>query len=315
MNDSPFFASLLTDLAVIRATGEDAASFLHGQLTQDIVGLAPGQARLAAYCTPKGRVLASLIIWRDPSQPDDLVALVKADVAAALVKRLSMFVLRAKAKLEVSSDTVSGISLPATEPAAPVGGVVAPAAAAAWSVVQTDDGVWVCAPSASEVVRRWWLVAQNLVPENAGAQAAWQAADIAAGLPWVESATQDLFIPQTLNLDLIEGVNFTKGCYPGQEVVARSHYRGTVKRRMAYGVADSAVETDALAGSDIYDAERPESPSGRVVNAAAHNGRTHLLLEVHLADMGTAQYRLGSVEGVHIALHPLPYHIDHSDEK
>lgn len=316
MNDSPFFASLLTDLAVIRATGEDAAGFLHGQLTQDIVGLAPGQARLAAYCTPKGRVLASLVIWRDPSQPDDLVALVKADVAEALVKRLSMFVLRAKAKLEVSSSTVSGVCLPATQSHPSVGGLAAPDAAAEWSVVQTDQGAWVSAPSAGDDVQRWWLVAQNSIAEpDAEALGAWQAADIAAGLPWVESATQDLFIPQTLNLDLIDGVNFTKGCYPGQEVVARSHYRGTVKRRMAYGVADSAVETAALAGSDIYDAERPESPSGRVINAAAHNGRTHLLLEVHLADMGTAQYRLGSVEGAHIALHPLPYHIDTSNEK
>ena len=69
---------------------------------------------------------------------------------------------------------------------------------------------------------------------------AWRAADLAAGIPWIGAATQDLFIPQTVNLELIQGVSFTKGCYPGQEVVARSHYRGTVKRRMAYGASRRA---------------------------------------------------------------------------
>src|SRR5690606_13248969 len=101
-----------------------------------------------------------------------------------------------------------------------------------------------------------------------------------------------------------------KGCYPGQEVVARSHYRGTIKRRMAYGIARVDAAAGALAGSDIFDAARPESPSGRVVNAAVHQGETHLLIEVHLADLGTAEYRLGAVDGPPIGIQPLPYAID-----
>lgn len=313
MNNSLAFAVPLADLAVVRATGADAAEFLHGQLTQDIAGLPPGQARLAAYCTPKGRLLGTVVIWRDPAQAEDLLALVKADVAQALVKRLSMFVLRAKAKLDIVPATVLGVSLPAQPSGAPAGPLLPPGPAEPWSVLQTGQGTWISAPSANEDLQRWWLLAQNdslSQGDASGALSAWQAADVAAGLPWTESATQDLFIPQTLNLDLIGGVNFTKGCYPGQEIVARSHYRGTVKRRMAYGIADSADPAAAAAGSDIYDAARPESPSGRVINAAVHDGRTHLLLEVHLADMGTAEYRLGSVEGAPIALHPLPYHID-----
>lgn len=317
MINSSAFSARLTDLAVVRASGADAADFLHGQLTQDITGLPPGQAHLAAYCTAKGRLLATVVILRDPGQADELIFLVKADVAPALVKRLTMFVLRAKVKLEISSADVLGVSIQAGAEQAGVGSLTPPDPAAPWSVVQTDQGIWISAPSANEDTQRWWLVAQHGAPspnEATGSPAAWQAADIAAGLPWIEAATQDLFIPQTLNLDLIHGVNFTKGCYPGQEVVARSHYRGTVKRRMAYGVADSAAQASPLAGTDIYDAERPESPSGRVVNAATHDGRTHMLLEVHLADIGTAQYRLGSVDGAHIALHPLPYHIDNSDE-
>src|SRR3546814_3190939 len=100
-------------------------------------------------------------------------------------------------------------------------------------------------------MQRWWLITDESDPAPslpAGNTARWQADDIAAGLPWVQAATQDLFIPQTLNLDLIDGVSFTKGCYPGQEVVARSHYRGTVKRRTAYGVVQDGpdIDVDAL---------------------------------------------------------------------
>ena len=318
MNNSSAFSVRLTDLAVVRASGADAASFLHGQLTQDITGLPPGQASLAAYCTAKGRLLATLVILRDPAQVDELLFLVKADLAAALVKRLTMFVLRAKVKFEIEPVPMLGVSLPVQFSEAALNLLSPPESAAAWSVVQTDQGTWISAPGADEGTQRWWLVGHEDTPLSGDADnmlPAWNAADIAAGLPWIETATQDVFIPQTLNLDLINGVNFTKGCYPGQEVVARSHYRGTVKRRMAYGVADQPVDDAAtLAGSDIYDAERPESPSGRVVNAATHDGRTYMLLEVHLADIGTAQYRLGSIDGPHIALHPLPYHIDNGGD-
>src|SRR5690606_761075 len=119
-------------------------------------------------------------------------------------------------------------------------------------------------------------------------------------LPWVQAATQDLFIPQTLNLDLLGGVNFSKGCYPGQEVVARSHYRGTVKRRMAHAVSEaySGTEAAALAGVDTFDGKQPDAPCGRIVNAAMDtNGALHVLMEVQLADLETADFRLGSPTG------------------
>jgi len=313
MNNSPAFAISLDDLAVLRASGVDAADFLHGQLTQDITGLPPGSARLAAYCTPKGRVLATLIIMRDPDCTDDLLALVKADIAPSLVKRLSMFVLRAKAKLEVSSLRVVGVDSASGSTDNSVS-LTPPAGAAPWSVVKNDQGIWISAPAAEDSGHRWWLIAgsEASIPSPEHELSAWQAADIEAGLPWIETATQDVFIPQTLNLDLIDGVNFTKGCYPGQEVVARSHYRGTVKRRMAYGIA--LTNNTPAAGTDIYDAARPESPSGRIINAATREGRTHLLLEVHLSEMSTAQYRVGSADGTPIVLHPLPYSIEHKEE-
>src|SRR3546814_132447 len=87
----------LTHLCAVRITGADAADFLHGQLTQDITGLPPGEARLAGYCTPKGRLLGTLSIWCDPLQNDELVALLSAGIATTLVKPCSMFLLHAKA--------------------------------------------------------------------------------------------------------------------------------------------------------------------------------------------------------------------------
>lgn len=313
MNNSHSYTALLNDLTVIRATGDDAAGFLHGQLTQDITGLPPGQARLAGYCTPKGRLLATLLVWRDPQAPQDILALVKADIAPALVKRLSMFVLRAKAKLSIEPAVVAGVVASGQAAGQSVDAFQTPPDATPYQVQQTAQGSWIAAPSADADTLRWWLVLSEDAARPADTpelHAAWQAADIAAGLPWTQTDTQDLFIPQTLNLDLIDGVNFTKGCYPGQEIVARSHYRGTVKRRMAYGVIDSSVDVRGLAGADIFDASRPESPSGRVVNASTYDGRTHLLLEVHLSELGTAEYRLGAVEGPAIALHPLPYPLE-----
>lgn len=304
----------LNDLSVIEITGADAASFLHGQLTHDITGLKPESARLAGYCTAKGRLLGSLVVWRGVAA-DTLYALAKTDIAPALVKRLSMFVLRAKVKLSLTNMPVYGVALPQGHAAPGLDGLAPsdlPAAAPAYTTLHSSAAAWVAAPSADPQISRWWLVQTSESPQALPTKADgsfWQAADIAAGLPWVVAATQDTFIPQTLNLDLIDGVSFTKGCYPGQEVVARSHYRGTVKRRMAYGMAAAAEPAAQLAGVDIYDAAKPDSPCGRVVNAAAAGGSIHLLLEIQLSDLDSADFRLATADGARIAIQALPYAI------
>src|SRR5690606_17581546 len=156
------YALPLQDLSVLRATGAEAASFLHGQLTQDITGLQLGQARLAGYCTPKGRLLGTLVIWRDPANPEDLVALVKSDIAQTLAKRLSMFILRAKAKLAISTEQVLGIASPAGNAEAlqvSIDGAMQaleiPADAPPWSVLTNSQGIWVSAPRTRSEQQRW----------------------------------------------------------------------------------------------------------------------------------------------------------------
>ena len=323
MTDTPYTTALLPDLAVIEATGTDTAAFLHGQLSNDINGLSKDTACLAAYCTPKGRMLASLVVWKTHDDAEPVYrALVKRDIASAIVKRLSMFVLRAKVKLSLLPVAVYGVTagkgIDTQRPFGLLEGL--PASAQAWQVTTTAQGMFVAAPSATGAPARWWFVAQQ--PQNADelqgladdASRRWAADDIAAGLPWVELANQELFIPQTLNFDLIGGVSFTKGCYPGQEVVARSHYRGTVKRRMARGVADDHnLDATTLAGQDTFNANAPDGPVGRIVNAVSSGGTTHLLLEVQLADRGQADFRLGSPQGPVVTLAELPYPIDPHD--
>jgi len=306
----------LPDYAVVAASGADALTFLHGQLTQDVTGLPADGARLAGYCTAKGRLLATLVLWK-PAAPADsqadaaqVYALARRDLADALIKRLSMFVLRAKAKLAPAPLQVAGVwcepdVLPALQGAA--GGTLP---AVAWQRVDLDCGTWIAAPSAGTALRWWWIAsdaqlaqAGALAPHLAqGSADLWRGADLAAGLPWVGAATQDLFIPQTLNLDLLGGVSFTKGCYPGQEVVARSHYRGTVKRRAAYGRLDGKSEAPAP-GTDIYDATQPQEPCGRVIDAS----RDGVLFEIALAALASGELRVGAPDGPHIAVAPLPY--------
>jgi len=325
MTSSSPYPARLPDLAVIDIAGADAASFLHSQLTNDVAGLASGQARLAGYCTAKGRLLGTMVVWRDEaSDPATLRALVKADIAAPLIKRLSMFVLRAKASLKMADARVYGIMLPGGPDAGEAGPALQlhpPATPAqAWRMAHTEAGTWITAPSPRQDLRRWWLIApaesrlrldESEPPADTGAAALWRQKDIASGLPWVQAATQDLFIPQTMNLDLIDGVSFTKGCYPGQEVVARSHYRGTVKRRMAYGLVEEAgaLDAESLPAVDTFDARQPDNPCGRVMNAVRVGPAIHLLMEVQLGDLGGADFRLGRPDGPAISEQPLPYPI------
>ena len=348
MNDSITYIVPLNDLAIIEVAGDDALSFLHGQLTNDVASLEAAQAKVGGYCTPKGRLLATLVYWR-ASQGDTPVvyALVKADIAESLIKRLSMFVLRAKAKISLSQRHVLGLATQskATHAAAAdrpdenkaalsnIDMALLSEQCAAFTIVRNENITFIAAPCTSDAGARWWVIPDDPdtsfvesvptpklptlgAPEPVGSPeltdftALWHAGDIAAGLPWIQSATADMFIPQTVNLDLINGVNFTKGCYPGQEIVARSHYRGTIKRRMAYGVINETVDepADSLAGTDIFDAKDPGNPCGRVINAA-RAPQTHLLLEVQLGDLDAAEYRLGSANGPAITLRGLPYDI------
>ncbi len=327
----------LADLAVFEITGADAVSFLQGQITNDVAGAAPGIARLAGYCTPQGRLLATMVLSRTPSLEGEtpvLHGIIKRDILAPVLKRLSMFVMRAKAKLSETQRVVRGICLESGDIAEFEALIGCRLPATVWEKTDTAAGTWIAAPSNG--LPRWWLISdadQALAVEallahcSVGELQDWHALDIKEGLPWVEAATQDLFIPQTLNLDLIQGVSFTKGCYPGQEIVARSHYRGTLKRRMIAAIvvhpqdnstanSSSSSTFQALTpGADIYDGSLTDQVCGRIINVAMTSSHTHLLIESSFEAVDHARLRAISPDGPALTVQSMPYSVRTEPQK
>jgi folate-binding protein YgfZ len=189
----------------------------------------------------------------------------------------------------------------------------------AWQTIHAETGTWIAAPCPDASLRRWWWIAgaaQLAACEAVGAwwtqgsTAQWDSLDVQTGLPWIEASTQDLFIPQTLNLDLIGGVSFTKGCYPGQEIVARSHYRGTVKKRMGLGRLQSSTEAPLIPGADVFDGSHPEQPCGRLINVTPDGSDGAMfwaLFECSFDAYDRQKLKALSASGPDIHTEPLPY--------
>ncbi len=327
----------LTDFGVMRAQGEEAAKFLHSQLTQDLALQTLQQARLAGFCSAKGRLLATMLAVKPDSQ--SVLMALPADVLPATLKRLSMFVLRAKCKLsDASGDWAAwGLSGDAaaqwlgevmgSQPPAQtwqVGRFKAAAGRAQDAASPTQDAINTSQDAAATsqdapealVTRlpddgtgpRFLLLQRAAAPAPALPALAledWQGLDVRAGLAWVRGATVEQFVPQMVNLELIGGVNFQKGCYPGQEVVARSQYRGTIKRR----THPFALEGDTAPqlAQEIFHSDDPGQPAGLVAATGRSAGQPVLLAEVKLAALETGSLHLGSVDGPRLHLQPLPY--------
>ncbi|CAM2144985.1 tRNA-modifying protein YgfZ [Pararobbsia alpina] len=301
--------AVLNQFAVIDVAGADAASFLHAQLTNDVESLASGSARLAGYCTPKGRLLASMLVWRTG---ETIRMLASADLAAGVVKRLSMFVLRAKAKLaDVTATHVAvGIVGDAT---GPLSAIFPALPDTVHGVVSGEAGSLIRVPDAPEGRQRFlWVATREQFDANSGAltsalrqvpPAVWDWLDIHAGEPRITAATLEQFVPQMINFEVLGGVNFKKGCYPGQEIVARSQYRGTIKRR-----AMLAHVSAGQAGDEIFDSSEPDQPCGMVINAApARTGGVDCLIEIKLASIESPSVHVGSATGPALTFLPLPY--------
>lgn len=289
----------LTQLGVLRARGADAANFLHGQLTQDFALLGQHEARLAALCSPKGRMLASFIGFKRGS--DEVLLLCGRDLLAATLKRLSMFVLRAKCKLDDASAEFRLAGLAGSAPVA-----LGLASQPAWHRMDQGAATLIVLPPADGVPRVLW-VAPSGMPLPGGpamAEDVWEWGEVRSGVARVGSAITDALVPQMLNYESVGGVSFKKGCYPGQEVVARSQFRGTLKRRAFLAHADVAMS----AGQEVYQASDGEQPCGLVAQAArspAGGCDAVLSLQVSAAEAGAL--RLGAASGPPLTLGSLPY--------
>lgn len=258
-------STLLPFFSIIRVSGEDAASFLHNQLSNHIEGLAANEACYATYNTPKGRVSANMLVVRRDS---DFLLVTAADLAEALVKRLRMFVLRAKAVFEPLNDWGAAAQWPQNlAPKAPE------IPALSFPAPFSDGLIRICLPHGGTLL----IGGRSALPAyDAAAEAAWQAHEIRSGYPWIAAATADSSVAQMLNQHTIGGIHFKKGCYPGQEIIARAQYRGQVKRGLA------VIESDApLAPGSLVHAEGEEA--GLIINSAAENGRAVQLAVIKYA--------------------------------
>jgi folate-binding protein YgfZ len=239
------------------------------------------QARLAGWCSAKGRLLASLVVL---PHPDGFLLQLAADLAPAVAKRLSMFVLRSKVEIsDLGRDYAqlgvwgAGAVARLAELGLPLGEApLATAASGALTAVRMgQDRVLVVAPAAELERLESDLAAASAVEDE------WALLEIRAGRALIRQATQDLFVPQMVNLDALGGVDFKKGCYPGQEIVARAQYRGQIKRRMVRGRVDG--QADAAPGADLYSDDFPGQASGTVVDSAAIPGGRELLAVVPIS--------------------------------
>lgn len=249
----------ISHLGVIRAVGADAASFLHGQLSNDFALLKFDQARLAAFCTAKGRMLASFIGFRRSA--DEIVLICDRSLLAPTLKRLSMFVLRAQCKLsDATADfALYGLTGQAAEQ-------LAGKNAAAWTLKQQGDAHVLALYPAAGNQRALWIGPAGQAPEGQLlSEDLWQWSEVRSGVATLSAPVVDAFVPQMLNYESLGGVNFKKGCYPGQEVVARSQFRGTLKRRAYLVHAEQALSV----GQEVFSAEDLEQATGSVVQAAA----------------------------------------------
>ena len=283
---SNFFAPL-AHLGLVRAAGADALGFLQNQLSSDVGALAPGRMQPSSYSSAKGRVLAVLGLRR---AADAIWLETRRELVPGLVKRLRMYVLRSKVSLDDVSDEISALGL--WGPAAPklLAQAGLPVPAQDWDCAESQGLALVRRPGAQA---RFSLhgpaPALERLQAAFGAQAqaasldAWRLLDIEAGLPAVSSATAEHFVPQMLDLDRIGAISFTKGCYPGQEIVARMHYLGNLKRRLFLSYTDGAA-----APATPVQAAGEEQAVGEVLESAPHPQRgTALLLVLQMAQAGT----------------------------
>jgi folate-binding protein YgfZ len=287
-------AAPLNHLGVIRITGADAATFIHNQLTQDFLLLPPQHARLAAFCSAKGRMQTSFIGFKPDA--DTVLLVCSQDLLAATLKRLRMFVLRAKAVLDDASADFA------------LFGCLWPIAStpAAWTLTADADGTRIQLYPGAGCHRALWIGPAGSHPALPELPVGtWLYADVMSGVATISQPLFEALVPQMLNYESVGGVNFKKGCYPGQEVVARSQFRGTLKRR-AYIVRGSAPMG---AGQEIFSAMDAEQACGVVVQAAVEPGTGAWVgiaaLQVQAAEQGGLA--LGSAGGVSLALLPLPY--------
>lgn len=287
---SQVMSEIVADLssnALLFVSGDDASAFLHAQLTNDVEALGVNRAQWNGWCSPKGRLLATFLLVR---RPDGFLAMLPGEIAAPIAKRLAMFVLRSKVKIADVSDRYARR------------GILGHRAGPAPMEVSEDNGAILVGLEPGRIVA--FMPPERALTPNVSPDA-WELAAIRAGVPIITAATQEAFVPQMANFELVGGVSFKKGCYPGQEIVARMQYRGGLKRRMALAHVGGSQRPQP--GESVYSATFGDQAAGTIVNAAPvpEGGFDALVVaQIESLQRGDLRWKSPDGPGLEVRSHP-----------
>jgi len=309
----------LSDWGLILVEGPDSEQFLQNQLTNSVLGMqavkdgeiaqGANHVRLVGYCNPKGRLLASAWVSLQTSLVDSIEVkryylFISRDIAASTAKRLGMYVLRSKVKVSDISDqwVIEGKLNP---------GIQAP-------YLSASDEIALQLPDFSNEnsMTQRIISARPKTHRDAASPSPvfelWNDLEVRSGIPRIVLATQEQFVPQMINFESVAGVDFKKGCYPGQEIVARSQYRGVIKRRLhlAHFLSNDADGIGHGPATELFHSSDPKQPAGMVVLSAKNPSipsRIDLQIELKLEALEKGEIHLGGADGPVLKIDPLPY--------
>ena len=307
----------LSHYALIKASGEDVIEFLQGQFTNDIKLVKDNFSQLSAYCNPKGRILANFRIFK---YKDEYILRLHGDILEPTLKRLRMFVMRSKVELLDCSDELTRIGIAGENATAKLSSIFTTLPENSdESLTENDTTIIKLAGAVAryevygplETVKTLWETLENdavSIGKNS-----WDLLTIRAGIPEIVTGTVEAFVPQMVNLQAINSLSFTKGCYPGQEVVARMHYLGKVKRRLY--IASAETDTLPVPGQSIVTGAESEEKAGQIVMASWSGDNTVELLAVLIIEKAENEaLHIESHDGASLTLADLPYSLE-KDEK
>lgn len=304
----------LGQFGTLRVSGEEAQSFLQNLLSNDIREAGDRQAQISSFNNAKGRMLATMLIWR---AGDDYLLQLPQALCEPIRKKLSMYVLRSRVKISDASDGIISLGLSGATaqqivlakfgelPRLPLG--IAGSVPA--SAIRIGESRFLVNTTAAHAAELWTELSRQAKPVGS---ACWDWLNIRSGIPFILPQTQEQFVAQMVNLELIGGVNFNKGCYPGQEIVARMQYLGKPKRRMYLAHLDYPANTDnsgaAQAGDELFSADMEGQACGMIVNAApAPGGGCDVLASVQISSREQHTVHWKSLRGATLQFLPLPY--------
>ena len=298
----------LSHLSLMLASGDEAAKFLHGQFCNDVLALGEGDAQWNGWCSPKGRLLVTLLAW---SGQHGIYLLLPASLQPAIQKRLQMFVLRAKVTITNESDHWVRFGLAGPQAEAMLRNALGAVPTNAMSTRHVDLGRiiklsatrFIVVASPDNAIQLWNQLAESAAKVGAPL---WDWLTIREGIITVLPETQDAFVPQMANFELVGGVSFKKGCYPGQEIVARTQYRGILKRRMALAHVASAIAP--APGDKVFSDVFGDQAAGEIANVApAPGGGFDMLVVAQTSAISEGVLKMGSPGGQRVSIMSLPY--------